>query len=162
MSQVRASLESQSHKFLVEGTKLHSAGIPFFRFQTGPCLTFERLLASACDWQLLSNIRSWARFRAGVLCLGHVNNKPSTAAVVRCIACDTKIGLQRLQRHVLCVCPMFTRERSALCRALGRDLEDSFAFCCEVLGLSTADSGFSETVELCSAVAAVEQEFCFA
>ena len=96
----------------------HRSPVQYFSFPASPCC----LVGLGVPWDLLKCSLALAKFRAGLLSLGHLQGARSRANTLHCIGCERRFSSGVLWFHVLLSCERFREVRDELENTLGRKL----------------------------------------
>jgi len=110
-------LDRAATEWQTEAAK-HSAQVPYLTFQAEPSNLLADIKRLGLSWQQLLQVRSWCRFRAGLIRLRHQNYKPSEAKSQCCIFCNTLV--RNATTHTLGKCAFWSASRDSLRTALSK------------------------------------------
>ena len=106
---------------------------------------FAVAFKAGLKWDTLIGHLSLSRLRTGMIILGHLNEKRSSAKVLSCISCGKRYT--GMYFHVLCVCPAYAQLRS-VCKARGL-VCDSLQVLCTSPSHQAFDDLVALTVQIC-------------
>ena len=122
----------------------HVRPIPYIQLTRGPTTMFNDALRLRVPWSVLVGHRSLSRLRCGLISLGHVNHRTTSAAVQQCLFCMKRYSSVCL--HVVCHCVHFNEQRAPLQQA-GVDCSN-LNFLCSL----PEQTGFNEIVGLAACI----------
>ena len=127
----------------------HTRPFPYFDIAPVPATALNDALRAKCSWQTLLGHRSLCRLRCGLIMLGHVNQRASSAHVQYCVFCDKRYT--SVFAHVACSCPIFAAHRMELKRA-GVD--------CDLLDLWLAKPGANGFAQIVNFAKDIDVQAC--
>ena len=120
---------------------------PGVELRSEPCLDLRASVRMDMAWLVRVGQRSAARFRAGLLSLGHRGRMRTSARTQTCIYCGG--SMSRSAVHCLSLCPVFSQTRSRVVAALGAGhLVRAMDIAVAILRVRPGDPGYAEAMLL--------------
>ena len=115
---------------------------PYNCFQKCPPVFMHSMCHRGLSWTDLTNVRSWCRFRIGLIDLRHVEGRRSDARYQNCTFCR-KSGVKNMLKHNLALCERWADVRGQLVEMHGWDGLDADELTLRLLGVGPEFISFS-------------------
>ena len=150
-TQVTKALQEMSQHNLEVSLQESSQPLPYLCVQMPTSPALQACLASDLPWEVLANVKSWCRLRAGLVDLACRDGRRSGARHRSCIFCNEPSNRNPL-KHVLGICQEFNDLRQPFLNQECHTPNSSEEIALCVLSQEPGSENFPAAVRLCTEV----------
>jgi len=134
----------------------HTNPVPYTSIAPAVPNTHKLVLdaASRLPWSCLQGIRSWCRFRAGLVPLAHINRRRSQASIQHCVLCDTRVRNPSI--HAIFRCTAVSDLRPAAAAPPAEGFQEAL---CRLLQTPPESRDFAALVQFIAAIDKLALDF---
>ena len=157
---VVAELEQAHASAWGVAARRHRVPAPYKRIMTGVSKDLSTALASNMPWSQLKKQLSFCRLRSGLVPLGHLSGRRSSARSQQCMSCDAMVS--NLWVHVFSECVAWDHLRMLACCALVlppscRSWDVMYA----ILGVRSSSPAYSSCLDFVDEVVGASRSYEF-